>query len=43
MSVSVADGSDVTITSTGHPHYLTMTDSLPCRGINYGAKDYKFI
>lgn len=43
MSVSVAVGSDVTSTSTGHPYYLTRTDSLPCRVINYGVKDYKFI
>lgn len=43
MSISVAVGSDVTNTSTGHPYYLTWTDSLPCRVINYGVKDYKFI
>lgn len=43
LHVSVAVGSDVTSTSTGHPYYLTRTDILPCRVINYGVKDYKFI
>lgn len=43
MSVSVAVRSDVTSISTSRSYYLTRTDSLPGRVINYGVKDYKFI